>query len=96
MTVDEALELFLMQIRRSKSANTSAAYAQALRAFANTLAARDVHPEKTEVTELLPDWLEWYLSDLQDFSVATEKLYATAVRSFYKFCAAQEHAAVGR
>ncbi len=94
MMLNEALEQFLLQTRRSKSANTSAAYTQALRAFGQTLLARDIDPETVGVTSLMPDWLEWYLVDLENLSVATERLYVSAARSFYKFCAAQEHAAV--
>jgi integrase/recombinase XerC len=94
MLLDSALDQFLLQIRRSKRPNTAAAYTRALKAFAQTLLQRDVDPQATDVASLAPDWLEWYLEDLQDLSVATERLYTSAVRSFYKFCAAYGHASV--
>jgi site-specific recombinase XerD len=94
MLLATALDEFLLQTRRSKSPNTAAAYGRALKAFAQTLSERDVDPEVTDVASLVPDWIDWYLQDLQDLSVATERLYTSAVRSFYKFCAAHSHASV--
>jgi integrase/recombinase XerC len=92
--LDSALDQFLLQIRRSKRPNTAAAYARALKAFTRTLLQHDVDPQATGVESLAPDWLEWYLQDLQHLSVATERLYTSAVRSFYKFCAAHGHTSV--
>jgi integrase/recombinase XerC len=94
MLLQEAMDRFALQTRRSKSANTSAAYLQALQAFVATLRERDVDPEATEIAELAPEWLDWYLEDLQYHSVATERLYSTAVHSFYKFCAGRAYATV--
>ncbi len=96
MTLQEAAELYLRQIKRSKSRHTAAAYEQGLKAFAACLAAGEpplVFTE-TEVEALSPRWLEPFLTGLQQQSVATERLYTTAVAGFYRYVAAQEWAAL--
>lgn len=96
MTIQEAIERYLKQIRRSKSANTAITYGQGLQAFASTLAASELEIDvaEAEVTTVSPHWLEIFLNDLQSQSVATERLYTTAVAGFFRYVAAQEWAAI--
>ena len=92
MTIQEAIERYLRQIKRSKSPNTATAYGQGLQAFANCLSQGDLNLDfdQAEVTTLSPLWLESFLNDLQKQSVSTERLYTTAVAGFYRYVAAQE------
>ncbi|MBI1877569.1 MAG: tyrosine-type recombinase/integrase [Chloroflexi bacterium] len=94
MTLQEAANRYLQQIKRSKSPRTAAAYEQGLRAFAVCLAASDLKIDfaEAEVNTLSPRWIEIFLNQLQRQTVATERLYTTAVAGFYRYVAAQEWA----
>ena len=95
MTVQEAIDRYLKQVKRSKSTHTVAAYGQGLKTFANCLADEaGIHFEDTDIGDLSPLWLETFLNRLQKQSVSTEHLYTTAVAGFYRYVAAQEWAEV--
>jgi site-specific recombinase XerD len=96
VTIQEAIDRYVKQIKRSKSAHTAAAYEQGLRAFAACLADSDLELdfEQTDLTELSPLWLETFLNQLKKQAVSTEHLYSTAVAEFYRYVAAQEWANV--
>lgn len=96
MTIQEAIDRYLKQIKRSKSPNTAVAYSQGLQAFSNCLLESDVALDfaEADVTGLSPQWLETFLDDLHKQSVATERLYTTAVAGFYRYVAAQEWASI--
>ncbi len=96
MTIDEAMDRYLKQIKRSKSANTATAYGQGLQAFGLSIAdsGLEIDFAETDISHLSPHWLEPFLNDLQKQSVATERLYTTAVAGFYRYVAAQEWAAI--
>jgi site-specific recombinase XerD len=96
MTIQEAIERYLRQIKRSKSPNTAVTYGQGLQAFATCLAEHEAGVDfgQAEVTQLSPLWLEPFLNDLQKQSVSTERLYTTAVAGFYRYVAAQEWASL--
>jgi site-specific recombinase XerD len=92
MTIQEAIDRYLRQIRRSKSSNTASAYRQGLKAFAACMAQSDAEINFAEagIETLSPLWLELFLNQLHKQSVSTEHLYTTAVAGFYRYVAAQE------
>lgn len=94
MTVQEAIDRYLTQIKRGKSAHTYHAYKQGLNAFAACMAQSEqaVNFAQADVTTISPLWLETFLNQLQKQSVSTEHLYTTAVAGFYRYVAAQEWA----
>lgn len=94
MTIQAAIDRYLKQIRRSKSAHTAAAYSHGLKAFVACLAESDAKIEvnETDIGQLSPLWLELFLNQLQKQAVSTEHLYTTAVAGFYRYVAAQEWA----
>jgi site-specific recombinase XerD len=96
MTLQEAIDRYLRQVKRSKSAHTAAAYGQGLKAFAACLAESEaaIDFDQVDVSALSPLWIEIFLNRLQKQSVATERLYTTAVAGFYRYVAAQEWAAL--
>ena len=96
MTIQEAIDRYLKQIKRSKSPRTAVAYSQGLKAFGACLAQADVdiHLDQVDIREISPLWLETFLNQLQKQSVSTEHLYTTAVAGFYRYVAAQEWAAL--
>jgi len=96
MNVQEAIDHYLRQVKRSKSPHTLAAYQRGLSAFADSLARSKakIDVNETDIAALSPLWLETFLNQLQKQSVSTEHLYTTAVAGFYRYVAAQEWAAV--
>jgi site-specific recombinase XerD len=94
MTIQEAIERYLKQIRRSKSQHTALAYAQGLKTFALCMAgsSKEINFEEADIQTLSPLWLETFLNQLRKQSVSTEHLYTTAVAGFYRYVAAQEWA----
>lgn len=96
MTIQEAIERYLKQVKRSKSRHTAAAYAQSLKAFAQCMAESDdqIDFEQADIKTLSPLWLETFLNQLQKQSVSTKHLYTTAVAGFYKYVATQGWAAL--
>lgn len=96
MTIQDAIDRYLHQIKRSKSQHTLAAYSRGLAAFAECLAAGKppIDFAETDVSALSPLWLETFLDQLHRQAVSTEHLYTTAVAGFYRYVAAQEWASV--
>lgn len=96
MTIDEAIDRYLRQVKRSKSVHTAAAYGQGLKAFALCLAESKPPVEfaEADINTLSPLWVETFLNQLQKQAVSTERLYTTAVAGFYRYVAAQEWAAL--
>lgn len=91
VTIQEAIEHYLQQIKRSKSRHTLSAYRQGIAAFVACLAGGKppVDVLQTEISTLSPLWLEQFLDQLQEQAVSTEHLYTTAVAGFYRYVAAQ-------
>jgi site-specific recombinase XerD len=96
MTIQQAIDRYLKQVRRSKSPHTATAYGQGLRAFAACLAQSKtkIDFDQVDVSLLSPHWLEMFLNQLHKQSVSTERLYTTAVAGFYHYVAAQEWAKI--
>ena len=96
MTIQEAINHYLKQIKRSKSQHTATAYTQCIKAFTACMAGSEaeINFREADITTLSPLWLEIFLNQLQKQSVSTEHLYTTAVAGFYKYVAAQEWASL--
>ncbi|RPJ55786.1 MAG: hypothetical protein EHM12_11555, partial [Dehalococcoidia bacterium] len=96
MTIQQAIERYLKQVKRSKSQHTAAAYGQGLRSFAACLAAGEtkINFDQADISTLSPHWVEIFLNQLQKQAVSTEHLYTTAVAGFYHYVAAQEWTAL--
>jgi len=96
MTIQEAINHYLKQIKRSKSQNTAIAYRQGLKVFTACMAESEleINFKEADITTLSPLWLEIFLNHLQKQAVSTEHLYTTAVAGFYKYVSAQEWATV--
>jgi integrase/recombinase XerC len=92
MTIQQAIDRYLKQVRRSKSSHTATAYEQGLRTFATCMAQSEAEIDFTQadISTLSPHWLEIFLNQLHKQSVSTERLYTTAVAGFYHYVAAQE------
>ncbi len=88
LTLAQAMAAYLDVVRLARSHNTARTYAQALRAFQESLRQRDIDPDTTPLVALDEAWLTHFARDLKDLAPATEQLYLTATRGFYAFVAA--------
>ncbi len=85
---------YLDGVMLARSANTARTYRNALQAFAHTLQAHDLPPEKTPVADLPEDAIAWLAADLKTLAPATERLYLTAAAGFYEYLAAEQLASI--
>jgi site-specific recombinase XerD len=94
MTIQDAIDRYLKQIKRAKSQHTVEAYGRALALFGECMAGDGLEFSQMDVSALSPLWLEPFLNHLRRQSVSTEHLYTTAVAGFYRYVAAQDWAAL--
>jgi len=93
-TVQEAVEAYLGEVARSRSPLTHRTYSQAMARFAEVLSDHGLAPTQTPIGLISPEWMAWFIEALQDYAVATERLYLTALSGFYEYVAAEGWAAV--
>lgn len=86
--IHTAISSYLETVRLARSKNTHATYSFALQAFQELLSARGLSPADP-VSALSEDSISWFADYLKHQSPATEHLYLQAVKSFYKFLAAE-------
>ncbi len=89
LTIAEAIEKYLANIKTARSEHTARTYANALSVFSRVLIERWKDPEKTPIAKLNEDGIAWLAAYLKTFSSATEQLYITATAGFYEFVAAE-------
>ncbi|HIQ02484.1 MAG TPA: hypothetical protein EYH30_10250, partial [Anaerolineales bacterium] len=93
-TLQEALERYLQEVALSRSPLTHRAYRQAMARFAGMLRERGVEPTVTPASALSEEWMAWFIEALRPYTVATERLYLTAIAGFYEHAAAEGWATV--
>lgn len=89
LTIKEALDAYLNEVAFSRSPLTHRTYAQAIARFAAMLQERRVAPATTPVSALSEEWMAWFIEALRPYTVATERLYLTALAGFYEHVAAE-------
>jgi site-specific recombinase XerD len=92
--VRAAVEAFLASVALARSANTSRAYRNGLRAFLEALRLDGVDPDVVPPARAEEDWILPFTDSLKRSSPATERLYLTAVTAWYEFLAAERLASV--
>ena len=93
-TVWEAVETYLGEVARSRSPLTHRTYSQAMARFVEVLSDHGLSPTQTSIDLISPEWMAWFIEALQDYAVATERLYLTALSGFYEYVAAEGWAPV--
>lgn len=93
ISIGRAAVDFLETVRLARAKNTYHTYSYALRAFQNLLSRRKIDLDGP-VAGLSEDAIAWFADHLKDLSPATETLYLQAVRSFFKFLAAEKLAPI--
>ena len=89
INITETILAFIKSIASARSANTARTYSNALQLFVAVLAENDCSPDTTPINELSEDAISWFASALKVYSPATERLYLTAIASFYEYLAAE-------
>jgi site-specific recombinase XerD len=90
MTIVATFDGFLDSVALARSRNTARTYANAMRSFAETLDALGVDPEETSTSHIKEDWIANFAADLKNYAPASERLYLSAVTSWYEFLAAEQ------
>ncbi len=88
-TIAQAAKDYISSVNLARSANTARTYGNALRSFLDTLDDNHLMPDNTSTMKLPEEAIAWFALALKEFSPATERLYLTAVASFYEFLAAE-------
>jgi site-specific recombinase XerD len=89
MNIQQSFQAYIESVSLARSANTTRTYANALSAFSATLIDHDIDPETTPVSQTDENWILHFVSDLNVYAPATERLYLTAVAGWYEFLAAE-------
>jgi site-specific recombinase XerD len=92
--VHQTILAYLDSVALARSKNTTRTYANALSAFSSTLLDHDIDPQKTLVTETDENWILLFITDLNTYSPATERLYLTAVAGWFEYLAAERLASL--
>ena len=90
VTIDQAIENYLETVSLSRSLNTARTYQNGMQLFRATLQKRSVNPEKADIQGLTEDAVSWFATDLKKYSPSTERLYLTALTSFFQYLAAEK------
>jgi integrase/recombinase XerC len=92
VTIEQAIEKYLDSMVRANSDKTIRTYRTALRAFCLLLHQNEIDAETSAAAVLDYPQVEAFINyiDQKAYSPSTEKLYLTAVRSFYDFMAEEE------
>ncbi|GIV63822.1 MAG: hypothetical protein KatS3mg045_1161 [Bellilinea sp.] len=96
LTLSEAIQRYL-SVKRA-SPRTIQSYRNGLNAFCQTLRAgrrlpdgsrQSLDPDQTPADQLDESWVAVFIEDLQSLSPASQNLYLSAVKGFYKFLLAE-------
>lgn len=76
-------------VKLARSENTALAYAKAMQAFAQVLAAEGLDPKTTQLAHLQEDAVAWFATAQKHLAPATERQRLTAIAGFYEYLAAE-------
>jgi len=88
-SIEQALELYLEEIGKSRATSTLTTYHYTINKFKQTLIAHNTPPPKTPLSEMSNDWIHWFLDDLRVLEPTTERGYLAPVIGFYEFVVAK-------
>jgi len=88
-TVDAALEMYLDEIGKSRATSTLSTYHYTINNFKATLTKNKFPPVTTPLSEMTPEWVQWFLDDLRRLQATTERSYLAPVIGFYEYVVAK-------
>ena len=93
-TIHGAAQKFLGMVQKSRSQNTFKTYSNAIKQFLLVLNENGFPVETEPVDGLTEKAIALFIETLHNKATASEKLYTTAVISFYEFVASEELATI--
>jgi len=87
-TIEHSINSYLESVKYARRYNTYKTYSNALRFFQTVLEYHDIYPS-SDAAKVPEDAISWMLSALKNYSVATERLYLTAVSGFFEYLFAE-------
>jgi integrase/recombinase XerC len=94
LSIKGAIDSFIESVSRARSANTARTYKNGLAVFLQVLAGRKIDPDEVPVSDLKEDAVVWLIDSLKDLAPTTERLYVTALASFYEYLSAENLASI--
>ncbi len=88
-SLQTALDAFLTSVSLSRSPNTARTYQNALTAFVACLSQEGLDPNSEPAARAQEAWIGTFAAFLKRTAPATERLYLTAVSSWYEFLVAE-------
>ena len=89
VTIRQAAEAYLESVQSARRLNTFKSYKNAINLFLELLTHNDI--SITDHAAALPDEsIVWAIEVLNDYSIATERLYLTAISGFFEFLFAEQ------
>lgn len=88
-SITQSIQLYLRSVELARSHHTATTYRNALKFYANTLAARKLNPDTTSIESLQEDTIIWMTGALKNHAATTERLYLTAVTRFFEYLVAE-------
>ena len=85
VSIQSAVEMYLENISRARSANTARTYKNALNVFLSVLRDEISEPDKLDISELTEEAVIWFARYLKQYSPTTERLYLTALNGFFEY-----------
>ncbi len=94
VSIHQAAQAYLEVLLAARSKNTHKTYTNALHQFLAVLNQNDIPVKSTPVAKLTEKAITLFIDSLHEMAPASERLYTTAVLSFYEYIAAEELAVI--
>jgi len=88
-TINNSMTAYLTSVQSARRLNTYKAYKNAIKLYLSVLEDHGLKPSDP-LTSISEDSIIWVLSELKNYSVATERLYLTAVAGYFEFLFAEQ------
>ena len=93
-TIRDAIGTYLDSVSIARSANTTRTYRNGMLLFQKMLTEHKLDPQKTGIDKFPENAIIWFIVFLKGYAPTSERLYLTAVTSFYEYLAAEELAQI--
>ena len=84
-SITDAINDYIRSVQLARSPRTAATYRNALNFYRITLLQKKIDPDSTSIRNLSEDSVLWLTNALKNHAATTERLYLTALTSFFEF-----------
>jgi integrase/recombinase XerC len=85
---------FIRAISLARATNTTRTYNNGMRLFLKVLLGQGLDPDNTPIVDLNEEYIIPFINYLKDYSPSSERLYISAVASYYEYLAANNSAVI--